>query len=60
MELDIHLDRKCLDLPTPLKEVGQYTIAVQLTDEIAEKIRVALTIEKKIEEKENKPTKITA
>ena len=56
LELDIHFDRKCLDLPLPLKEVGQYSIAVRLTDEIVETIRVVLTIEKEEEEEAAKST----
>ncbi len=54
--LDIRLDKKCLDLPTPLKEVGQYSIDAKLTDEIVEKIRIVLTIEK---EEEASPIKKT-
>ena len=46
VEKDIHLNKKCLDLPVPLKEVGQYSVNVKLADELVEKIRVVLTIEK--------------
>ena len=56
---DVHLDRKCLDLTTPLKEVGQYSVDVVLTDEIVEKIRVVVTIEKTEETKETSSTKKT-
>ena len=60
LELDIHFDRKCLDLPLPLKEVGQYSIAVRLTDEIVETIRVEHFIEKYGKQNQKLPLELAA
>ena len=57
VEKDIHLDKKWLDLPVPLKEVGQYSINVKLADELVEKIRVVITIEEDTEEEQTTPAK---
>ena len=56
VEKDIHLDKKWLDLPVPLKEVGQYSINVKLADELVEKIRVVITIEEEEDTEEEQTT----